>query len=66
MVHKVVLKSLLGGPKGQNYFHNNTKIMFGFYAILIFTMMVQNGALTCISQGNKLYSVNHLKLPTDY
>lgn len=42
MVHKVVLKTLLGGPKGQNYFHNNTKIMFGFYAILIFTMMVQN------------------------
>lgn len=41
MVHKVVLKTLLGGPKGQNYFHNNTKIMFGFYAILIFTMMVQ-------------------------
>lgn len=28
-----------GGLQGQNYFHNNTKMLFAFFTMLIFPLM---------------------------
>ena len=36
-----VPETLAGSPQGEDYFHNNTKILFPFFIVLRFVLMVQ-------------------------
>ena len=42
MVHGLLneSKTLLGGLQGQNYFHNNIKMLFAFSTVLRFALML--------------------------
>jgi len=41
--------TFLGGPQGQNYFHNNTKISLTLLTVLTFILIVQKAMMCNIS-----------------